>query len=179
MISCWVYTGGYIAPSSVPWEKHSTDSNIQITTQRTTDVRFWELPWYPKAWPGLRDATGTILRAAARKVATSTKRSFELFGFDFMVTEDMQPYCLEVNSGPVTHAENDLPMLRQLIGLAVTARTEMEQLCAARSGVSEADPRHWQKLGKNEPAHFALADEVPVDDTPFKESTGSLGQNVG
>ena len=40
--------------------------------------------------------------------------------------------------------------------------------------MSQEDPRHWQKLGKNEPALFALANEVPVDDTPFKTPPASV-----
>ena len=173
-IGCWIYTGGYIAASSVPWSESSKDTAVQITTNRTAEVKFWELPWYKSAWPGLKHATGKILRSAAQKVAISTKRSFELFGFDFMISENLRPYCLEVNSGPVTDAKMDLPMLRQLVGFALVSRTEAQQLCAARSGMSQEDPRHWQKLGKNEPALFALANEVPVDDTPFKTPPASV-----
>ena len=175
-ISCWIYTGGYIASSSVPWSESSKKADVQITTNRTAEVKFWTLPWYTAAWPALKRATGAILRSAAQKVAIATKRSFELFGFDFMVTEDLRPYCLEVNSGPVTHAEMDLPMLRQLVGFAIVARTEAQQLCAAKMNQSREDPRHWQKIGKNEPALFALADEVPVDDTPFKTPPASVGK---
>ena len=166
-VSCWIYTGGYISSSPVPWSSTSTNSEVQITTDRTADVKLWELPWYSKAWPGLKRSTGDILKAAAKEIASSSKRTFELFGFDFMLTKDLRPYCLEVNSGPVTK-DMDLPMLRQLVGFALVAGTEAEQLHAARKGVCSRDPRHWEKIGEDTPARFALADEVPVDDTPFK-----------
>ena len=58
-------------------------------------------------------ATDTI-KAVSRKLDPERRaNSFEIFGYDFMIDEDMQPWLIEVNTNPCLELAS--PYLARLI----------------------------------------------------------------
>lgn len=55
--------------------------------------------WETVIYPGMRESiTGTLL--AAQEHMEHRKNCFELYGADFMLTDDMVPWLIEINSSP-------------------------------------------------------------------------------
>lgn len=55
--------------------------------------------WSQRIYPGMQRAlVGTML--ASQDLMDRRSNTFELFGADFMLTEDFQPWLLEINSSP-------------------------------------------------------------------------------
>ncbi len=60
-----------------------------------------------------RLATDTI-KAVSRKMDPNRRQSsFEIFGYDFMIDEDMKPWLIEVNTNPCLELSS--PYLARLI----------------------------------------------------------------
>ncbi|XP_063842588.1 tubulin monoglycylase TTLL3-like [Scylla paramamosain] len=55
--------------------------------------------WEEVIYPGMRDALVAAMLAAQVEM-DSFKHGFELFGADFMLTEDLRPWLIEINSSP-------------------------------------------------------------------------------
>ncbi|XP_064093298.1 LOW QUALITY PROTEIN: uncharacterized protein LOC135206044 [Macrobrachium nipponense] len=55
--------------------------------------------WDEVIYPGMRDALVAAMLAAQVEMDTF-KHGFELFGADFMLTEDLRPWLIEINSSP-------------------------------------------------------------------------------
>ncbi|KAG0714795.1 Tubulin glycylase 3A [Chionoecetes opilio] len=58
-----------------------------------------ERKWEEVIYPGMRDALVAAMLAAQVEM-DSFKHGFELFGADFMLTEDLRPWLIEINSSP-------------------------------------------------------------------------------
>ncbi|XP_071539355.1 uncharacterized protein [Panulirus ornatus] len=58
-----------------------------------------ERMWEEVIYPGMRDALVAAMLAAQVEMDTF-KHGFELFGADFMLTEDLKPWLIEINSSP-------------------------------------------------------------------------------
>lgn len=55
--------------------------------------------WETVIYPGMKESiTGTLL--AAQEHMEHRKNCFELYGADFMLTDDMVPWLIEINSSP-------------------------------------------------------------------------------
>eukprot|EP00606_Chrysophyceae_sp_TOSAG23-5_P001593 GSChrysophyteH2.ASY1.ANO1.871.1 assembled CDS len=81
-------------------------------------------------WPKIKELTALSINAGLAKLEkTSVNKSFELLGYDYMVTEDFQPLLIEVNSNP--SLELSCPLLSRLILELVNAvfKTSVDKLC--------------------------------------------------
>ena len=62
----------------------------------------------------MKDLTSISISAALDKLEkSSVQKSFELLGYDYMVTDDFKPLLIEVNSNPCL--EYSCPMLSKMI----------------------------------------------------------------
>jgi hypothetical protein len=81
-------------------------------------------------WPKIKELTALSISAGLAKLEkTSVNKSFELLGYDYMVTEDFEPLLIEVNSNP--SLELSCPLLSRLILELVNAvfKTSVDKLC--------------------------------------------------
>ena len=166
-LDIFVYKNGYFAAAKEKWEATSISPDSQISTNRDLSLgRLAEWEYYEALFPKLCQSTSKVLYAAATEFIVQRKRTFELFGLDFMISkgEDgvMTPYLLEVNSGPVTK-EDDFPMLRGLVKIAIIgvddARPSPDNYDADDLEKSVND---W-KLVKTLRAYWAMGGEIEVD----------------
>ena len=56
---------------------------------------------------------------AVQDIVNNRKNSFEFFGYDFMVDEDLRVWLIEVNSSPSMETK-DQPVLQRLVKAALT-----------------------------------------------------------
>jgi len=68
--------------------------------------------WEKELLPSVKDIVIEVLRAAEGRLCQRTE-SFELFGFDLMVDEDLKPWLLEVNLSP--GCESRTPFLEGML----------------------------------------------------------------
>eukprot|EP00928_Gymnodinium_smaydae_P047793 TRINITY_DN31924_c0_g1_i1.p1 TRINITY_DN31924_c0_g1~~TRINITY_DN31924_c0_g1_i1.p1 ORF type:complete len:740 (-),score=162.22 TRINITY_DN31924_c0_g1_i1:536-2755(-) len=69
--------------------------------------------WTASTWPRILEVVRACVLASQSDVGANTRGCFELFGFDFLLDEDMQPWFLEANSSPDL-CEDGGPSLRRL-----------------------------------------------------------------
>ncbi|KAH0571435.1 Tubulin tyrosine ligase [Spironucleus salmonicida] len=123
--SCFVYKSGYLRLSGTEFSLDSTDAAIHLTNNavqqysKTYSVEeegnmlsfeefeiiiqdLKQISFLMEIWPKIQKIMAQTMQAASIKLIQSaqTKNCFELFGFDFMLDEDLQPYVIEVNSNP-------------------------------------------------------------------------------
>lgn len=58
-------------------------------------------------YPGMKQGIVTAVLLHNRNL-DRRKNSFEVFGADFMLTEDFKPWLLEINSNPALHASTPI-----------------------------------------------------------------------
>lgn len=85
--------------------------------------------WHTHAWPRICDAIGAAVLSVADAAMIHTVRppgrvhkgpsSFELFGFDFVMTADLDPWLLEANTSP-DMGERSGPEMQPLVAQAVS-----------------------------------------------------------
>lgn len=64
--------------------------------------------------PKLKQLATDTIRAVSRKLDPNRRNcSFEIFGYDFMIDEDMKPWLIEVNTNPCLELSS--PYLARLI----------------------------------------------------------------
>ncbi|CAL4068072.1 unnamed protein product, partial [Meganyctiphanes norvegica] len=122
----WVYRESYLRFCSQEYDLNDNNeaihlSNNAIQCKYLNGARSDELPeenmwdcyqfqeylrcrgegqvWEDVIYPGMRDALIATMLAAQVEM-DSFKHGFELFGADFMLTEDLKPWLIEINSSP-------------------------------------------------------------------------------
>ncbi|CAE8632927.1 unnamed protein product [Polarella glacialis] len=92
-ISNWAVNrhGKHVAEGAVA----SLDELIEVLQQITGQGRYWE----EKLAPQLQHTILSCLKAVRHKVVQRSA-CFELYGFDFLIGEDLKPWLLEVNLSP-------------------------------------------------------------------------------
>ena len=70
--------------------------------------------FYKDVVPNIKQLTKDTIRAVSRKIDPHRKQcSFEIFGYDFMLDENMKPWLIEVNTNPCFELSS--PYLARLI----------------------------------------------------------------
>ena len=76
---------------------------------------------------------------AVQDIVNNRKNSFEFFGYDFMVDEDLRVWLIEVNSSPSMETK-DQPVLRRLVKAALTdlPKVVIDYRKAMKSGTQDS-----------------------------------------
>lgn len=78
---------------------HDAWSPVNNRRQNQSDTRKCDDFWTRKVWPQMRHIVQVSLLACQGAIEPR-KPSFQLFGYDFMLDEDMKVWLIEVNSSP-------------------------------------------------------------------------------
>lgn len=79
--------------------------------------RFGEGTYENKIWPQIKKYVKASLMAVKDQV-DNRKNSFEFFGYDLMVDEDLRVWLIEVNSSPTM--EKSTPTTERLVDMVLT-----------------------------------------------------------
>lgn len=72
------------------------------------------MDFFKTVLPGIKASVTDTIRAVYRKLDPNRRQcSFEIFGYDFMLDEDMKPWLIEANTNPCL--ELSAPYLARLI----------------------------------------------------------------
>lgn len=72
------------------------------------------MDFFKQVVPKIKALVQDTMKAVYRKLDPSRRQcSFEIFGYDFMIDEDMKPWLIEVNTNPCLELSS--PYLARLI----------------------------------------------------------------
>ncbi|KAI4464418.1 tubulin monoglycylase ttll3 [Holotrichia oblita] len=205
-LTIWMYKVCYLRFSSQTYNLrklhesiHLTNNSVQCKYQNSNrdpalpEYNMWdshkfksylEMIGYPNVfdeiiYPGMRQCiTAAIL--IHQDYINTRKNSFELYGADFMLTEDFTPWLIEINSRPALHASTPITarMCPQVLEDVVKVIIDKTRNPNANTGSFELlykeklhqlpplDPTGLQLQGKPLPQEFFY--------TPINDSSGSL-----
>jgi len=105
----YTYKDGYLSISPKPWSATDLSKETQVTIIRTKRINDW--PIWPKVYPKCKEGVRTVIERAAEqgRLEGRNKKQFEIISADFIVTEDLNCYLLEFNTGPVLKDAEDSP----------------------------------------------------------------------
>jgi len=118
----YLYPQGYINVSLSPYKPIDfNDLNIHLTNEHLSDdeVNVVQIPTqrldiFHLFYPQIKNILNTLFKALKNKhpqaFTASKKSTIAIFGFDFMVTENMDVLLLEANHGPCFPIEDDHPL---------------------------------------------------------------------
>jgi len=114
----FVWRGGLLAAATAPWTKTCNDRDGQISRDRSLYLWGWEK--FPELYPMCFEQTRKLAARLRPKLGDTdaAKSTFELFGADYMVDNDMRVFLLEVNAGPVLR-EHNMPMIQGVCDIAI------------------------------------------------------------
>eukprot|EP00944_MAST-04C_sp_MAST-4C-sp1_P003186 g3186.t1 len=159
-LNIFVYNDGYLAVAKQEWNVDDLSNECQVTTDRSLRLSEWE--HYGAVIEKLYGATKRILHAASKEFVVGRKRTWELFGLDFLFDSSLKPWLLEVNSGPTTK-KMDIPMLRGLVKVSIIGADDTRPLGGGTNMKRATEASSNWKLVKSTRARYALKNEIAVD----------------
>jgi len=121
-IGVYLYPQGYINVSLLPYNPidfndlntHLTNEHLKDDEVNVVQIPTQKLDIFHLFYPQIKNILNTLFKALKNKhpqaFTPSRKSSFAIFGFDFMVTENMSVLLLEANHGPCFPVEDDHPL---------------------------------------------------------------------
>ncbi|XP_042230621.1 tubulin monoglycylase TTLL3-like isoform X2 [Homarus americanus] len=108
--------------------------------------------WEEVIYPGMRDALVAAMLAAQVEM-DSFKHGFELFGADFMLTEDLRPWLIEINSSPCMAATTSVTrrMCAQCLHDVIKVVVDYKHNKTADTGLFELAYRDSERSIPNPP----------------------------
>lgn len=108
--------------------------------------------WEEVIYPGMRDALVAAMLAAQVEM-DSFKHGFELFGADFMLTEDLRPWLIEINSSPCMAATTSVTrrMCAQCLQDVIKVVVDYKNNKTADTGLFELAYRDSERSIPNPP----------------------------
>ncbi|XP_045619331.2 LOW QUALITY PROTEIN: tubulin glycylase 3E [Procambarus clarkii] len=108
--------------------------------------------WEEVIYPGMRDALVAAMLAAQVEM-DSFKHGFELFGADFMLTEDLRPWLIEINSSPCMAATTSVTrrMCAQCLHDVIKVVVDYKHNKTADTGLFELAYRDSERSVPNPP----------------------------
>lgn len=103
------YKDGYLSISPKAWDPTDLSKETQVTIIRSKRINDW--PYWPEVYPKCKAGVQTVIQRAVDqgKLEGRDKAQFEIISADFVVTEDLDVYLLEFNTGPVLKDPDDSP----------------------------------------------------------------------
>jgi hypothetical protein len=103
------YKDGYLSISPKPWSPTDMSKEGQVTIIRTKRINDW--PYWKEVYPKCAKGVATVIQRAVEqgKLEGRNKIQFEIISADYIVTEDLDVYLLEFNTGPVLKDPDDSP----------------------------------------------------------------------
>jgi len=103
----YTYKDGYLSISPKPWSPTDLSKETQVTIIRTKRINDW--PYWPKVYHKCQQGIQRVIERAASqgKLEGRNKIQFEIISADYIVTEDLDVYLLEFNTGPVLKDPED------------------------------------------------------------------------
>ncbi|XP_068212970.1 tubulin glycylase 3A-like isoform X2 [Palaemon carinicauda] len=108
--------------------------------------------WNEVIYPGMRDSLVAAMLAAQVEMDTF-KHGFELFGADFMLTEDLRPWLIEINSSPCMAPTTSVTrrMCAQCLQDVIKVVVDYKHVKTADTGLFELAYRDSEKSIPNPP----------------------------
>ena len=159
-LNIFVYKDGYLAVAKQEWNVDDLSNESQVTTDRSLRLSKWE--HYEDVIEKLYDATKRVLYAASKEFVVGRKRTWELFGLDYLIDSSLKPWLLEVNSGPTTK-KMDIPMLRGVVKIGIVGVDDTRPLGTDDNMEKATEALSNWKLLKSTRARYALKNEIAVD----------------
>ena len=159
-LNIFVYNDGYLAVAKQEWNVDDLSNETQVTSDRSLRLSEWE--HYEAVMEKLYDATKRVLYAASQEFVVGRKRTWELFGLDFLFDSSLKPWLLEVNSGPTTK-KMDIPMLRGLVKIGIVGVDDTRPLGGGTNMKRATEASSNWKLVKSTRARYAVKNEIAVD----------------
>ena len=118
----YLYPQGYINVSLTPYEPmnfnnlniHLTNEHLKEDEGNVVQIPTQRLEVFHLFYPQIKSILSTLFNALQKKqpqaFTDSKKPTFAIYGFDFMVNENMRVWLLEANHGPCFPIEDDHPL---------------------------------------------------------------------
>ncbi|KAA6394327.1 MAG: putative tubulin-tyrosine ligase family protein [Streblomastix strix] len=94
----------------------SSSSQSQTISSPQQQLFPYHTLWNTSTWPQIKDIINSAIKCG-RDGIRERKASFEIYGFDFMIDENMKPWLIEINSSPCM--AHSTPIVTDLIQSAV------------------------------------------------------------
>ncbi|KAF2354393.1 Tubulin-tyrosine ligase/Tubulin polyglutamylase [Trinorchestia longiramus] len=197
-LTVWMYRSSYVRFCSQQYDMSRTDEAVHLsnnaiqckyangrrhprlpqenmwdsnTFEAFLEESGWEGAWRETVYPGMKDALVAAMLATQVQM-DSFKSGFELFGADFMLSEDLKPWLIEINSSPCMAPTSSVTRrlcaqcLQDIIKVVVDQRAcryantgEFELIHRDPHKVQTSQPYqgvNLQIIGKQIPRHPAL-----------------------
>ena len=94
-------TNNSVQKKYAEFEDNEIDGNMWSSQEFADhlDQEYGGDPWTEKVWPQIKKYVKASLQSV-QDIVDNRKNSFEFFGYDFMLDEDMRVWLIEVNSSP-------------------------------------------------------------------------------
>jgi len=118
---------GWICIAKEPWNESSTSRHVQITRDRSLHSSKWDM------WPGVYRRMRSMVQLLVNKIVKrvevpDSKPAFELFGVDFIMTQDERMLMYEVNAGPCVQ-DSEREMITKMLNICIPWGVEDDGVC--------------------------------------------------
>ncbi|HBI21951.1 MAG TPA: tubulin-tyrosine ligase [Legionella sp.] len=119
----FLYPQGYLNVALAPYAAHDFNAlNAHLTNEHLhhQDVSVEQIPtstfasWYPQIQSIVKSVTSGLESAFPYAFTIQKKRTFAVFGFDFMIDKQKRVWLLEANHGPCFPMNEDHPLQQSL-----------------------------------------------------------------
>ena len=119
----FLYQQGYLNLALAPYTAHDFKAlNAHLTNEHLhqQDVSVEQIPtprfasWYPQIQSIVKSVTSGLESAFPHAFSVQKKRTFAVFGFDFMIDQQQRVWMLEANHGPCFPVDEHHPLQKSL-----------------------------------------------------------------
>jgi len=128
----------YLCRAHGDYDEADLDKSIHISRDRHCLANEWE--HWPEIEPKCLELLVKVVGRAYHKLeSVKNKTSFDFFGADIIVTQDMEVLLLEINRSPLVR-DSELPLLQGVLNLVVGPENEDDVCHLIEFGKLEVEP---------------------------------------